>query len=899
VLPIKELLHNIEYIPVSFQESRELILSEEAYAWIVTEGMVHVFAAERKEMKNTGRKYYIAQYSMGDIVFGIHPYFTCEGKDIVFLCTGINDTKLARIDLKDLKELLCNLNEGEQCILSDPIEKWVEQTSESLRDYISKEDLKDSSIDKLSEFNQSAVRGAAQMIESTCKKETQKLIKKQADDLSYARASLTRLTQITGRSRKKQKQFTDRTELSKFPLAAACQLVGNALGILMKLPPETILKQSQNPLYDIVKTSQIRFRQIILSGEWWKSDSGPILGFLTEGKAPVALIPIAESKYKMINPVNASEIEVDSSLAQQLMPRAYMFYRGLPQKELTFFDVIRFCSHGVIKKDLVRVLVIGIMGGILNLSVPIANAVLFNYIIPEGEKGQLIQTAILLISFGISGTLFQLARSFSTVRIENRTEASLQAAIWDRVISLPAPFFRKYSAGELTMRAMGFSFMKQEISGVVITTIISTAFTLLNFILLFHYSPKMTLYAFFFILAVFAFTLACSKLQLRYRRELTGLSNKISGQVLQMIGGIARFRTAGAEKRAFYQWAKAFGKQKELDFKNQLIGSALTVFNAVFPVIASIIIFLTAFQTKNMDAGSFIAFYSAFNTIMTAMLALSAVLLSMINVRTLYESTKPILQTVPEYDELKEDPGNLDGSIELSHVTFRYQPEAPVIIDDLSLKIKKGEYVAIVGPSGCGKSTILRLLLGFEKPEGGKIYYSGHDMEKIDLRSIRRQLGVVMQNSELMSGDIRSNIMGMNPNLTMEDVIEALKMAGIYNDIEAMPMGLFTAVSEGGSTLSGGQRQRLLIARVLVNKPKIIFFDEATSALDNRTQAIVSKSMDSMNATRIVIAHRLSTIIHCDRILVIDKGRIAEEGSYEELMQKKSMFYELAKRQLA
>jgi ATP-binding cassette subfamily C protein len=366
-----------------------------------------------------------------------------------------------------------------------------------------------------------------------------------------------------------------------------------------------------------------------------------------------------------------------------------------------------------------------------------------------------------------------------------------------------------------------------------------------------------------------------------------------------MIGGISRFRVAGAEKRAFFQWAKAFARQRKIEYRNEVIDNTLTTFNSIFPIIATMLIFIAAFYNRNLGTGSFIAFNSAFTGIMTAMVALSAVILSINTVITIYECMEPILQTKPEYDEWKEDPGELDGSIELSHITFRYQPDASAVINDLSLRINKGEYLAIVGPSGCGKSTILRLLLGFEKPEAGNIYYGGHDINKVDIRAIRKQLGVVMQNSQLMIGDIRSNVLGTNPNLTIEDAVEALKMAGIYQDIEAMPMGIFTVISEGGSTLSGGQRQRLLIARVLVNKPKIIFFDEATSALDNKTQAIVSKSLDALDATKVVIAHRLSTIINCDRILVIDKGCIIEEGKYEDLMKKEGTFYELAKRQLA
>jgi len=903
---INEMFYHLSGNPVDFKDGRGLILDDEASAWIVMEGVVHVFATELDEQGNTGRRHYISQFESGDILFGVKPY-TIENKidrSVALLCTGIAETKLLEINRRELQKKIKNLDNAS--VVYACVNKWAQLLTESTIDLLTDEEFENSTsleidnlIEGLNQFNQNAIKRAAIYIKDIYRNERQQLEGKQQGDEAFMTASLKKLVAATEKEKKKHKVVMNGSDYSKNPLAAACQIVGTATGIKIKLPPEKIMEKSKNLLFDIVKASQIRFRQVLLMGEWWKADNGPLLAFLTEGKVPVALIPITNNSYKILNPVDSTEKLIDSDMAGKLHPKAFMFYRVLPNKELKLLDIIKFSTQGSVKKDLIQVLLIGMMGGLLNMFVPIANGILFNITIPEGERGQLLQIAFLLVSFGISGVLFQLVRSFAMLRIESKTENSLQAAIWDRVISLPVPFFRQFSAGELAMRTMGFNKIRKEISGTVVTTMLSTIFTFFNLILLFQYSTSMAWYALMLIAVSLTFTYLCGRFQLRYKRELTEVTNKIAGQVLQIIGGIARFRIAGAEKRAFFQWAKAFGRQREIEFKNKIIENTLITFNCVFPIIASMILFYTTFSKNNMGTGSFIAFNSAFTGLMVAMVSLSSVILSINNVVTIYESMKPILQTVGEYDEIKEDPGELDGSIELSHITFRYSPTTPVIINDLSLKINKGEYLAIVGPSGCGKSTILRLLLGFEKPEAGNIYYGGHDIDKVDIRSIRRQLGVVMQNSQLVTGDIKSNIIGSNPNLNIEDAIEASKLAGIYEDIEAMPMGMFTAVSEGGSTLSGGQKQRLLIARVLVNKPKIIFFDEATSALDNKTQAIVSNSMDSMKATRIVIAHRLSTIINCDRILVIDKGRIVEEGTFEELMKNGNTFYELAKRQLA
>lgn len=886
---------------IRFDANRQMFLDNEAAAWIVDQGTVNIFVSPANDQGIYGRRHYIAEFEAGDILFGVKPYFY-ENGSVSFLCSGVGNSRLVEIELSDMQEALQDENKAEQIYYY--IEKWVSSLNKCLLGFQSiienagdKNVNRVTLIDELNRFNQNIVKMSALFIQGMYNDEKRKIELKQHTDEIFVKDSLKRLADISG-WKKKNTVIAGRRECSGNSYAAVCQMVGEVLGIKIKIPNEVILSKSKDILYDIMRTTHIRYRQVILSGEWWKTDNGPFLGFIGENE-PVALIPVNSRSYKMVNPIDCSEAVITREITSEILPKAYMFYKSLPNTELNAGDLVKFCSSKLIKKDVMFVMLMGILGGILNMFIPIANGILFDRIIPEGNRGQLVQMALILGSFGISGALFQIVRSFAMVRIEGKTDTWLQAAIWDRVVSLPVPFFRQFTAGELTMRTMGIDQIRKAISGTAITTMLSSVFSVFNFVLLFKYSTKMAFYALFLVLVSVAVTFTCVFLQLRFKRDLIRLSNKISGQVLQIIGGIAKFRVAGAEKRAFSQWVKEYGRQKEIELKNDFIENILTTFNSIFPIITLLMIFLAASNAHGLEAGSFIAFNSAFTGFMAAMLALSGVILTVNDIVPTYENIKPIIRTLPEYDSIKEDPGELDGSIELTHVTFRYKPDAPAVINDLSLKINKGEYLAIVGASGCGKSTILRLLLGFERPEAGKIYYGGHDIEKVDLRSIRRQLGVVMQNGQVMAGDIKSNIIGTNPNLGMEDAIEAAKLAGIYEDIEAMPMGMFTVVSEGGSTLSGGQRQRLLIARVIANKPKFIFFDEATSALDNKAQAIVSNSIDTLRATRVVIAHRLSTIINCDRIIVIDKGRIIEEGTYEELMNNGNMFYDFAKRQLA
>jgi NHLM bacteriocin system ABC transporter ATP-binding protein len=397
-----------------------------------------------------------------------------------------------------------------------------------------------------------------------------------------------------------------------------------------------------------------------------------------------------------------------------------------------------------------------------------------------------------------------------------------------------------------------------------------------------------------------AATMAVGLVRVRYQRKITDLQGKISGLILQIVTGITKFRLAGAENRAFTLWARTFSQQKQLSVRARMASNYLVVFNSMFPVFAAMLLFaaVNGSQTLGSSTGSFLAFYAAFTMFMASALELSIAVVTIYTLMPFYERAKPIFQTLPEVDDSKSDPGELTGHIEVGHISFRYKADGPLVLRDVSFEVNRGEFVALVGGSGSGKSTLFRMLLGFETPESGAIFYDGQDMSGLDLRAVRRQLGVVLQNSQLMSGSIFSNIVGQT-GFTVDDAWEAARMAGLDQDIKAMAMGMHTVVGEGGSTFSGGQRQRLLIARAIVTKPRIMFFDEATSALDNKTQAVVSQSLEKLDATRIVIAHRLSTIINADRIIVLERGQVQETGTYRELMNQKGLFAELAKRQLA
>ncbi len=487
-------------------------------------------------------------------------------------------------------------------------------------------------------------------------------------------------------------------------------------------------------------------------------------------------------------------------------------------------------------------------------------------------------------------------------------DSSAQAGVIDRLLNLPSTFFRQFAAGDLADRALGIGQIRQAITQSGTEAIVNTISVGIMFLFLFTFEWRMALAALVPIGLAVGLPFLANLLQLRYQRDLFALRGRISGLLLQLFNGINKLRVAGAEDRAFREWSRRFAGQRRLAYRAGQVTNAIHVFNQIVPVLASgflfgVFAYLRAESLKNhgdfrMTTGQFVAFYFTFSNVLSSLVQVSAASLDLMIVLPLAERIRPIIETPPEIDSAKTHPGELSGEIQIWHVTFRYQRDGPTILKDVSLHLQPGEYLALVGGSGSGKSTLLRILLGFERPEAGSLFYDGQDLSSLDLREVRQQIGVVLQSSRLMPTDIYRNIIGSS-NLGLEAAWEAARMAGLERDIKNMPMGMQTVVSEGGSTFSGGQRQRLMIARALVRKPRILFFDEATSALDNETQRIVTESLDSLQATRVVIAHRLSTIVHADRIVVLQNGEIVQSGRYEVLLNQPGPFADLALRQIA
>lgn len=435
-----------------------------------------------------------------------------------------------------------------------------------------------------------------------------------------------------------------------------------------------------------------------------------------------------------------------------------------------------------------------------------------------------------------------------------------------------------------------------QIVSVVMTTGLTSIFSLLYVAQIIKYAPALAVPAIFIILATLLVSVSATVMQMQISRGQMQLSAREQGMSYALISGIQKIRLSGAEKRAFTKWGNLYAKEAELLYNPSLFLKVSPVITTAITLAGTVVMYYAAIKS-HVSVAEYYAFNTAYGMVSGAFTSLAGVTLAIAQIKPILEMVKPILETVPEIAQEKEVVTRVSGSIELNNVTFRYNENMPPVIDNLSLKILPGQYVAIVGSTGCGKSTLMRLMLGFETPQKGAVYYDGKDLNRLDLKSLRRKIGVVMQNGRLFSGDIFSNIVISAPELTLDEAWEAAELAGMKEDIEAMPMGMYTMISEGMGGISGGQRQRLMIARAVAPKPKILMFDEATSALDNLTQKKVSESLDRLKCTRIVIAHRLSTIRHCDRIVVLDQGHIIEDGTYEDLIAKNGFFADLVARQ--
>ncbi len=656
------------------------------------------------------------------------------------------------------------------------------------------------------------------------------------------------------------------------------------------------IKDVEEQLEYCLRPHGIMYRTVKLEENWYRDSFGPILAFRREDGLAFALLPGPFQGYWFRDPATGERASLDKKTAALLQPEAICFYRPLPQKELGIPDLLKYLKSCLNLSDLTLIAALTLLSTLVGMLMPRITRTLTGFVLDSGSASLLFGTAVFIVCALISGMLISAVRSIAMNRLQIKTSLPVEAAIMTRVMNLPPRFFRKYSSGELSSRIGSVNQLCALLMGSVFSVGLTSLTSLLYITQIFRFAPALVVPSLVIVALTVGISTAASLLQKKIKKESMQAGAKNSGISYGLITGIQKIKLAGAEKRAFARWADSYSAVSEWTYNPPLFLKVSGVLTTAVSLAGTILLYSLAVKT-GVTASEYISFSAAYGAVMGAFSALSGIALSVANIRPILEMAEPILKTAPESSENKEMVTKLSGSIELSNVYFRYTDSMPYVVDGMSFKIKAGEYIAVVGATGCGKSTLMRLLLGFETPEKGAIYYDGKDITKLDLRSLRRRIGAVTQDGSLFQGSIYENIVISAPELTLDEAWEAAEMAGIADDIRAMPMGMQTVISEGQGGISGGQKQRLMIARAVAPKPKVLMFDEATSALDNKTQKQVSEALDHLKSTRIVIAHRLSTIKNCDRILVLDKGKIIEDGTYDELIAQNGLFAELVARQ--
>ena len=637
-------------------------------------------------------------------------------------------------------------------------------------------------------------------------------------------------------------------------------------------------------------------RNVKLSHDWQKDAFGSMIGRLDSGEV-VALLPYGVRGYCYLDPRTGQKIRITPEVAKHIESDGILFYRPLPAKPLTVTDLVTFIIRVFSRNDYLLVLFAALAVTLIGLTPAWANEVAFGVVAPSGQVDLILPVAALLLGVAVSTALISACRNLIMARMSTKIDVIVEAATFARVLNLPSSFFKQYSSGALASRVSQVALLTRQITTTLLGAGLSALLSLVYIFQIAFYAPMLVLPAIVVVIAQATVTVFSTYITMRYEQRAMEASAKLSGEVTALLGGIQKIKLAGAEDRAFAKWAKGYADYARPAYNKPDFTDALPAVVALFGLIGNIAIFYLA-GTSGVGIADYMAFSVAFGQVTAAIMALAGVANELATIRPMFDMVSPVLEATPETAEDKPSVESLSGGIEVSNVAFRYDENLPYVLKNISFKIRPGEYVGIVGRSGCGKSTLLRLLLGFEKPERGSIFYGPYDVTKVNLRSLRSHIGMVMQDGKLFMGDIASNITISSPSATLDDAWEAAELADIADDIRKMPMGMQTFVTEGSGGVSGGQRQRIMIARAICGKRRILMFDEATSALDNKRQKHVSDSLDSLKCTRIVVAHRLSTVRHCDRILVMEDGVIAEEGSYEELMSKGGLFADLVERQL-
>ena len=863
-------------------------LDDEGRAWVVTRGRVLVFATDAPMDAGPaptarGARHLVLEAGEGDVLLGVD----ARGVGRRWFVLGLAEAAIRPVALESLVGEAGRPETG----IRERLERWLDATDPEhppVADLVEAADP----VRALRAQSQRAAAVEAEDGQLRRASEAHRIEASQAQVASATETAVDALANVFDWRR----FLASRLVTQQDDLVGACRIVGDRLGVTIEPPaPEDLART--DPRTAIARASKVRFRTVGLTGDWWRREGEPLVGELVDG-GHVALLPRRRQRgYELVDPLSGRSTPVSEAEARLLRPVALVMVRPLPGRATSFRSLFTFSLRGS-RRDTLRILVFATLLGVLGLIPPLATRLVFGQIVPEGDQDRLVALAAGLVGLAFAASLFEIARGIALLRIRVRLGNALQMALWDRMLRLPATFFRRYQVGDLAERSLVVNAVNEQVTDVVVLSLIGGVFGLFSLGAMIIISPPLAVVG-LFLCAVGGLGLSLARRAGRHLWiDMLAGSREQSAETLQYFTGIVKLRTSGAERQVFARWAQHYAQQNVRALDTFRSDNVRVVFQASFRTCALLVVFLTVFLIgrDSIDAAEFMGFYVAFGQLLFAFFELSSSYTTMLEARPTLEQCRPILDTATESDEPKQHPGTLTGRIEVRNVRFRYPDSTKDLFEDLSLTVEPGEFVAVVGPSGSGKSSLLRLLLGFDVPDAGSISYDGKELGTLDIGAVREQLGVVLQKTDLLPGTIYQNIAGSS-DVTPDQVWSAARNAALDKDIARFPDGMATEIGDGVGILSGGQRQRLQIARALVSNPRLMFMDEATSALDNLTQSVVSRTVSAMPVTRLVIAHRLSTIAAADRVVVIAGGRVVQDGPFDVLAETPGPFAELIARQ--
>ena len=685
-------------------------------------------------------------------------------------------------------------------------------------------------------------------------------------------------------------------------LLDALKILGRYEGIDFRIPKRSRPSDTPIRLVDVLDASGVRARRVQFktAGKWWRGDSNALLAFRAEDSQPVALLPGIFGPYREFDPVSKRRVRISADRANALQDEAWMFYPALPTAKVEPAYLLRIALHGS-WADLARTMVVGFPGGLIKLLPPLALGFIANHIVGGGSVGALYAVALSLAGFGLLGALLNMLQSAALMRLEGRSAARVEAAFWDRLMRLPPKVLRSYPSGDLAMSGMTFQNLRDGLWRVVVDSLISIIVLLPVFGVIFFYDAILGGIALGFSLASLSVMVFLGLRQMLPYGRMIRAARGVTGRLFQIIGGIAKLRVENAEGSAFAIWARDYREKKRAELDLGALQGHAQAFAAALPFIAGgILLFaVVAVGDRNIPVGDFLVVYTVFIVFQSAVARLGESFGAFAAMLPAFDQMRPLLSAVPESVAEGEPVERLGGDILFDRVSFRYDPDGPLILDEVTIHARPGEFVAITGESGAGKSTLFRLALGIDRPFAGAVYYDKRDLRRLNVKQVRRKIGAVPQSIGLHPSDLWDNLVSHHEEVDLEEVWAAARIGEMEDQIKEMPMGMLTMVGTSGAVLSGGESQRVTIASSVIGEPRVMLLDEATNWLDNQSQAKVMQNLTVLTSTRIVIAHRLSTLEKADRIYVMQAGKVVQCGSYSELMEIEGVFKDLVRRQVA